>query len=273
MEITGWADVVLPECTYLERYDDLRISQGREMQIALRMPAFKPAYNSKPAWWMAKSLAGRLGLKKYFPWKNIEEYLDFRLKEVGSSLEEMKRLGVKKLGEEYPLYIREGESVRFKTPSGRIELYASVLERAGFDPIPRFTLHESPPSGYYRLITGRSPSHTFGRTSNNPLLAQLQPENEVWINYYVAKTWGISNGQYIVLVNQDGKESNRVKARVTEMIRPDCVYMVHGFGHTQPQMRRSFMKGADDNGLFSRYRTDPLMGGTGAWVNFVTFKI
>jgi len=29
MEITGYADVVLPECTYLERYDDLRVSAHR----------------------------------------------------------------------------------------------------------------------------------------------------------------------------------------------------------------------------------------------------
>ena len=38
MEITGWADVVLPECTYLERYDDLRVSPHRKPQIALECP-------------------------------------------------------------------------------------------------------------------------------------------------------------------------------------------------------------------------------------------
>jgi len=38
MEITGWADVVLPECTYLERYDVLRVSPHRKPALALRMP-------------------------------------------------------------------------------------------------------------------------------------------------------------------------------------------------------------------------------------------
>ncbi len=70
-EITGWADVVLPECTYLERYDELRTSPGREKQVALRMPALKPLYDSKPAWWMVKQLAGKLGLQKFFP---LERY-------------------------------------------------------------------------------------------------------------------------------------------------------------------------------------------------------
>ncbi|MBE9484934.1 MAG: molybdopterin-dependent oxidoreductase, partial [Bacteroidetes bacterium] len=35
MEITGWADVILPECTYLERYDDIRTSPHREPYLAL----------------------------------------------------------------------------------------------------------------------------------------------------------------------------------------------------------------------------------------------
>ena len=90
-EITGWADVVLPECTYLERYDDLRLSPGRNASIALRAPAFQPKYNSKPAWWMAKQIAQRLNLDAYFPYETIEEKLDYELREFGSSLEEMKR--------------------------------------------------------------------------------------------------------------------------------------------------------------------------------------
>ena len=50
MEITGWADVVLPECTYLERYDSIRTTPHRKSQIALRMPAVEPLYDSKPGW-------------------------------------------------------------------------------------------------------------------------------------------------------------------------------------------------------------------------------
>ena len=54
MEITGYADVVLPECTYLERFDDLRVEPHRVPSIAVRMPAAKPKYDSKPSWWMAR---------------------------------------------------------------------------------------------------------------------------------------------------------------------------------------------------------------------------
>jgi thiosulfate reductase / polysulfide reductase chain A len=49
------------------------------------------------------------------------------------------------------------------------------------------------------------------------------------------------------------------------------VYMVHGFGHGQKQMKRSFGKGASDTQLLTNVMTDPLMGGTGMRANFVTF--
>lgn len=272
-EITGYADVVLPECTYLERYEDLRLTATREPQIALRMPAFKPKYNTKPAWWIAKNLANKMGLGQYFAWKNIEEYLDHRLKKAGSSLKEMQKVGVKTLKRDTPMYISKGEEYEFGTDSGKIELYSQTLEDYGFQPVPGYTHHEQPPDGYYRLLYGRSPSHSFGRTTNNPLLTQLAPENELWVNTDVAKEWGLKNGQYVQLINQDDELGQKVKVKVTERIRPDAVFMVHGFGHNQKKMRRSFNKGAAVQPLITRTKTDPIMGGVGIRHNFVTFKV
>ena len=271
-EITGWADVVLPECTYLERYDEVRVSPGRNPQIALRMPAFPPLYESKPAWWMAKRLAEKLGLQRWFAWPNIEAFLDHSLRQVGSSLAEMQKIGLKTLKRQSPLYFAPGQEAAFDTPSGKIELHSPTLAAAGFDPVPRFTAHEQPGEGFYRLLYGRSPAHSFGRTSNNPLLTQVAPENEAWIHPLTAKPWGIENGQYIRLKNQDGKSSGRVRARLTERIRPDCVYMAHGFGHTQKKLRRAYGRGADDSVLMTRVKIDPIMGGQALRHNFVTFE-
>ena len=271
-EITGYADVVLPECTYLERYDDLRISPGRFSTVALRSPAFEPKYNTKPAWWMVKELANRLGLKEYFPWKDIEEYLDYRLKSIGSSLEEMKKIGVKKFDNEDILYFLNGEDYEFNTPTGKIELYSTAMAEHGFDPIPRYTAHEEPPDGYYRLLYGRAPMHSFSRTTNNPLLADLKDENEVWINPKVAREWGIKQGDYVVLENQDGVRSTKIRAKVTQRIRHDSIYMVHGFGRSDKRLKRIYMRGADDTHLMTRVKIDPVMGGTGMRVNFVTFR-
>ncbi len=271
-EITGWADVVLPECTYLERYDDLRISPGRFPTVALRAPAFKPKYDSKPAYWMAIELAKRLNLEKYFPAETIEEYLDYRLKSIGSNLEEMKKTGVKRLESKHELYFLNGEDYEFNTPTGKIELFSTTLQEAGFDPIPRYTHHEEPPDGFYRLLYGRAPMHSFGRTVNSLNLHELKKENEVWVNAKVAREWNLSNGEYVRLENQDGIVSDPIKVKVTQRIRHDAVFMVHGFGRHQKKLTRAYMKGANDQQLITQVKTDPIMGGTGMRVNFVTFR-
>lgn len=273
MEITGYADVVLPECTYLERYDDIRNSPHREPNIALRMPAAKPMYNSKPAWWIAKGIAEKLGLGNFFTYKTIEEKLDWELTQIGSSLKEMKQIGVKKFKRETDdLYFSEDQEIEFNTNSGKIELYSTALENEGFDPMPKYTEHEEPPEGYYRLIYGRAPMHTFSRTANNPNLTDLMDENSVWINPKVAKNWELKNNQYIWLQNQDGVVSTfSIKVRITERIRWDSVYMVHGFGHSDKRLTRAYGKGASDSELITKVLIDPIMGGTGMRGNFVTF--
>jgi hypothetical protein len=61
--------------------------------------------------------------------------------------------------------------------------------------------------------------------------------------------------------------------RATEAIRGDCVYLVHGFGHTSKMLPRALGRGASDAELITRYQIDPLMGGTGMNVNFVTLEV
>lgn len=273
MEITGYADVILPECTYLERYDELRDSPGREPYVALRMPAAEPKGESRPAWWIARELGERLGLSDYFPFEDITEVLDVQLKQLGTSLEELQKEGVMRFDRtSRPLYLTDGEDYEFPTASGKIELYSTQLAAAGFDPLPVYTPHPEPPQGFYRLIYGRAPNHTFSRTANNPLLVDLMKENSVWINPKVADLWDLKTGQYIWLKNQDGVVSTfPIMVRVTERIRWDSVYMVHGFGHSDKKLRRAYGRGASDSELITRVSLDPVMGGTGMRGNFVTF--
>ena len=88
----------------------------------------------------------------------------------------------------------------------------------------------------------------------------------------MARRLGLADGAYVRLRNQDGVVSNRVRIKATQRIRTDCVYMVHGFGHTARGLAPPYRKGASDNQLVTRYKVDPLMGGTGMNVNFVTFE-
>jgi len=271
-EIAGWADVVLPESVYLERYDDLNVEFFKEPFTALRQPVIDSPNEQKPNWWIAKKLADKLGLGNYFPWNDIEDYFKHRLNAAGLSFDELRKKGILK-GAKQPIYFDEGVPDKFPTPSGKIEFYSLQLAEKGFDPVPKYNRPAEPPAGYFRLLFGRAPVHTFSKTQNNPLLNDMMNENEIWINKNIAKKFGLKSGDYIKLKNQDNVISNKVKVKSTERIRPECVFMVHGFGHNAKNQKLANGKGASDSQLITRYATDPLMGGNGMNVNFVTFEL
>jgi thiosulfate reductase/polysulfide reductase chain A len=270
-EIAGWADVVLPEATYLERYDELNVELFREPFVALRQPVLAAPADQKPGWWIARELATKLGLEAYYPWKDVEEYLERRLAGAGLSLAALKRDGIVR-GAPQPLYFEDGAPADFATPSGKIEFYSTQLRDKGFDPVPRYKRPAAGPPGSFRLLFGRAPVHSFGRTQTNPVLHDMMPENELWLNAGAARRQGLRGGDRVRLRNQDGVVSLPVRLRVTEAIRADCVYLVHGFGHTSKMLRRALGRGASDSQLVTRYELDPLMGGTGMSVNFVTLE-
>lgn len=269
-EITGYADVVLPECTFLERHDQLLVGFGRRGWTSVRQPVAPLRYESQPNWWIAKGLAKALGIPECLPFKDLEEYLQFRIEKSGMDWNAIKKDGVV-LGPENPIYVEDGVELKFDTPSGKVEFWSDQLAAKGFDPVPRYKPPTAPPNGFFPLITGRAPMHTFSRTQNNPLLYSVMSENEVWVNAATAAKAGLANGQYVKLKNQDGVISNRIKVKATQRIRPDCVYMVYGFGHTAKEMKNTYLKGANATQLTTRYVTDPLMGGTSIHSNFVTF--
>jgi thiosulfate reductase/polysulfide reductase chain A len=270
-EIAGWADVVLPESMYLERHDELNVELFRDPFVALRQPVIDSPHEQKPNWWIAKRLAEKLGLSAYYPWANIEDYLATRLRGAGIEFERLRRDGIVR-GAPRPVYFADGAPAEFGTPSGRIEFYSNQLRAAGFDPVPRYTAPSPVPTGAFRLLFGRAPMHTFSRTQTNRLLSDLMDENVVWVNASAARRLGLKSGDWVRLRNQDDVVSNRVRVRATERIRPDCVYLVHGFGHTARGLRHARGKGASDAGLITAYKVDPLMGGTAMNVNFVTIE-
>lgn len=265
-EVTGYADVILPDTTYLERYDVLNSPPWREPFVSIRQPAVKPLYDSKPSWWIAQQLANRLWVEEQFPYNDFEEVIEHQLNKMGSSIKDINEKGgvLTKPYKKPPL--------KFKTPSGKIELFSERLENAGYDPMPVFVEKEEVPNGFFRLLYGRTPQHTFTRTVNNSMLLEVYPENEVWVNKSIANLYDLEDGSYVVLVNQAGVRSSRIKVRATDRIRQDCVFMAHGFGREDRRLSKAFGRGASDNQLLTDYVTDPIMGATGSQVNFVTFS-
>jgi thiosulfate reductase/polysulfide reductase chain A len=274
VEQTRWADLVLPEATYLERYDPPHIVESALRPfVAVRQPAVAPMYDSRPGWWIAKQMARRLGLEAYFPWKDPDDHLARLTAPLHINLGELKARGAVAFdGRPYIEDRTPADGPLFPTASGKIELASGILKDLGADPLPRYTAWPDPPPGWLRLLYGRAPVHSFARSENNATLHGLMPENAVWINNELARAMGLAAGDRVVLENQDGAATAPVTVYLTPGIRKDCVYMVHGFGQKAPGLTKANGRGASDTELITRVQIDPLMGGTGMRVNFVRVR-
>jgi thiosulfate reductase/polysulfide reductase chain A len=270
-EIVGYADVILPEATYLERWDDLAITPWKEPFVAVRQQVVPPMYDSKPGWWIAKELGKRLGLEAYFPWESAEAMVKQRLEAGHLDVASMLKTGVAG-GKRAAVTTDEGATPVFDTPSGKVELYSQQMADAGLAPFPEYVAPPFPAADQFHLLFGRAPTHTFGRTTNNRELSEIMPENELWLNAKIAREQGLTADDRVVLVNQDGERCAPIRVKPTERIRPDCVYMVHGFGHTNPRLTFAKGRGADDSQLVTNVKIDAAMGGTGMNLNFVRIE-
>ncbi|MCP4572249.1 MAG: molybdopterin-dependent oxidoreductase [bacterium] len=243
-EMAWQADVILPECTFLERTDNISNLKGLKPKLALRQQAVEPRFDTKPRWWIFKELGKRLGLDEYFPYETIDDYLEWSLEGTKFKPADFKKTGVIPLTKNEIWFDRK-TGLKFKTPSGKIEMVSTMLTEAG---VPSWDAYVRPAKlkkNEFRLITGKTAVHTQGRTTaNNPLLNEIVSENPFQIHTDRAKALGVKDGDSIQLKNGTAVATGKVT--VTDFIHPEVVYTLHGFGDTVPLRTRSHGKGVCD---------------------------
>lgn len=246
---TGWiSDVVLPECTYLERTDPVIVKSGPKPALWLRRKAVEPKYDSKPKFWIIKQLANRLGIGDHFPFETAEDLIEFQCKDMGFHISDFDAKGYIPLAKDQIMWDRK-DGLKFKTPSKKIEFVSSMLEKAGIPSFPPYEGPKEPPEGHFRLVTGKIAVHTQGTSLNNPLLNEIQWQNCLWINTAEAKKLGISDRDEIEVSINDVVQKGR--AKTTDLIHPQTVYTHHGFGRDIPLQTRAYKKGMRDNTLMT----------------------
>ena len=117
---------MLPEATYLERYDPPTIVEtAKKPFVSVRQPACEPLYESKPGWWIAKQMARRLGLDAWFPWETPEEHLAQIVEPMDINPLELRNRGAVAFpGRPYLEDRLADDGALFDTDSGKIELYS-----------------------------------------------------------------------------------------------------------------------------------------------------
>lgn len=255
-----YADVILPESTYLERWDPVAPAGGK---LFLRQPVVEPLYDTMSGLMILKELGIRLGLGDYFPYAEEQDVIKAQIKPFNVDFQELVKKGFVEIEE------ARHRQMEFQTPSGKIEISSSLLESVGEPGVPVWQEPPAPPEGQFYLLTGKVAQHTQFTTQNNQWLMELTPENPLWINATVAKRLGIKQNQRVVVESKVGKVIS--KAFVSEAIRPDCVFLAAGFGHLSKALTVGYGAGVSNSALHETH-TDGVSGGQALSETFVTVR-
>ncbi len=269
-DVTMWADILLPESSYLERHDFIKTGTGKVKAddkeptqfIAPRMPLVAAMFERKDQVYITNEIAKRMGHEKDIPAQTLEELVDKVLEPAKITLASVKAEG--------GIHLQPGQSPYGVPDDFKVQLFSDEVAAAGHPGAPTYKAVEGVPAGHARLLYGRAPVHTFNRSQNNVWLNHEMPDNPVWLNDEVAVKLGLKNGDTVGFINSEGvKSRTTTTVKVTPGIRKDCVYMYHGYGSANPLMTAGVGKGVDDQSLITKIAIDPETGCHGMRNNFV----
>ena len=132
----------------------------------------------------------------------------------------------------YRKYLDRG----FSTPTGKFELYCTIFEKWGYDPLPTYKeVPESPVSNPdvaedypYILVTGvRSPVFFHSEHRMIPWLRECHPDPIIEIHPDTAKKHGIEEGDWVYIETPRGRI--RQRARMAPGNNPRVVCIQHGW--------------------------------------------
>ncbi len=234
------ADVVLPAATYAER-DGLATPVGGITCIGTINKAIEPIGECKSDVEINLELGKRLN-KEAWPWKNVPEMLNAMLAStsLGMTFAELREKGFAYDSFEYKKHekglLRPDKEVGFNTPTGKVELYSTVFEELGMDPLPYF---EEPPESpvsapeivkeYPLILTTGARTWGFFHSEHRqiPSLRRMNPDPITEIHPETAGRLGIEDGDWIYIENKYGKCKQR--AKLTVGIHPRVVHAQHGW--------------------------------------------
>jgi anaerobic selenocysteine-containing dehydrogenase len=219
------ADVVRPAGTFAESADE-------EVE-----PLVSPQGQARTDWAILRGLANACGVGSYFPWGSLKEAL------AAPQTEWLRDARVQ------PVFEGLTETPRFGTVSGKVEFASVLLERAGHEPLPKWTAPSRGPDAEFPLwlVSGPRPrSRINSQFSQSPTVMSRMREPEALIHPQVAAKVKIVDGARVAVVSPLGRIA--LRARVTDEVHPECVVVPSGWER------------ANCNRLIDSNRTDPVSG-------------
>jgi anaerobic selenocysteine-containing dehydrogenase len=221
------ADIFLPAGTWLEQ-DHVADNWKRHSFVLARQKCVEIGEA-----WQDHKIFQELGKKMGQEWwDTVDDALDYLLEPAGLTWEKFKEVGYLQGEMVYHKYKERG----FSTPTGKVELYSTVLEKWGYDPLPKYTeVFESPVSKpellekYPYILNAGLRTPTFFHSANRmiPWLREIRPDPIVEIHPDTADRIGVSEGDWVYIESPRGRCKEKVK--LNDGINPQVIVAEHGW--------------------------------------------
>lgn len=242
------ADIVLPVASYLEEdgVDVLKKHFGLSyIQLQQKVVQIGECWSDMK---ILIELAKKLGLGEYF-WEDVPSFLDAYLEPIGMTFEEFRQQGRIPGTKRYRKYEKTG----FNTPSHKVEIYSSLFEQWGYDPLPVY--HEPPETPYsapemtkeYPLILTNCHGELFVHSQDRHLesLRQKQPQPVTVIHPDAARKLEIADGDPVYIETKRG----RIKQIATLSTEVDPRVASVGYGWWFPEKGVSQLYGWEESNI------------------------
>lgn len=285
-ETAMFADVILPDCTFMERDEALNTDGFKSPvpTIGLNRAAVAPLFETKDGYWIISQLAKRVLSADEFQSAGFAQFQETGIRGAwekqlsaieGVSEEEAAGISLDKLLSKGVWTGKKKYSVKSKgTPTGKLEIYSIYLARTfnqlkelkyprldHASPLPRWT----PPFWLERNkglagdefvpITGFSPlsSFTGAQTRDNLLLKTLGEQvnwDAVFINRAKGAKLGIKNGDTVEIVNPEKPELTcTARVILSETVHPDALFSYYGVGAGHFTAQNAYLTNAAKTGF------------------------
>mgnify|MGYP000742999042 CR=1 FL=1 len=231
----------LPACTYAER-NGLRVGDGAQRAETINK-AIEPLGESRSDMQICLDIGKRISPEAW-PWDTVEDMYSDILAETGHTFEEMQELAPGYPPFEYHMHekglLRADGNVGFDTATGRIELWCSMYNNLGLDPLPSY--EEPVPSPLstpelceeYPLVltTGARLWGMFHSEHRQiPRMRALHPEPLVYVNPKTAADFGVKDGDWVWVENHLGRCKRVVKE--TPIVNERTASTDHAWWHPE----------------------------------------
>jgi anaerobic selenocysteine-containing dehydrogenase len=222
------ADLVLPKTTTLEEEEVSFMPSGPT--VLFTRAVVPPQGEARSELDIALPLLEKMGqrqalVRHLLPWRSQREFNTYLLGDSGIRVEDLEPIGYQDVATQ-PRAPRP-----FATPSGKIELYSTVMQQAGLDPLPAYSApgherlsRETAKCFPLILITGdREKSYHHSRFRDQAWAIKVSPHPRLTMHPDTARAMGIEDGTWVRLEVAGGKGSCRLRLKLSDATPPDVV--------------------------------------------------